>query len=130
MNAVTTTAGLLDRAFALFEAGRYPEAADYFRAALVLDPEEEDAQIGLGCCLGELGRHAEAAVVFGIAAATARSDGAWPTLLAADALARCGEGTMARGALAWFAEIARSGAVADEHKNMAAQISARLGRDA
>lgn len=123
----TTATRLVERGFRLFEVGRSAEAAETFRAAVVLDPEDEDAQVGLGCSLVALGRHPEAAIVFGIAAATAVSNGAWPTLLAADALVACKEPEKARGALAWFAEIERSGPVLEEQRELAAQIALRLG---
>lgn len=119
---------LVDEGFALYESGRAGQAEEVFRAAVVCDPANEDAWIGLGCSLDEQERHAEAAMVFGLAAATASSSGAWPTLLAAEALLACGEEAKARGALAWFEELERAGMVAEQQRTMAAQIRTRLGR--
>lgn len=114
--------------FQLFEQGRWSEAEASFRAAAVLDVDDEDAWIGLGSALMQQARCAEAAIVFGTAAAIARSSGAWPTLLAAEALMESGDPARAGQALAWFDAIAASEQITSEQASVARGLRRRMER--
>jgi Flp pilus assembly protein TadD len=57
----------LSRGLALERVGRYAEAAEAFREAARLDPDDIDAQMRLGLVLREMGRDDEANEAFRMA---------------------------------------------------------------
>lgn len=117
---------LTDLGFMLFGEGRWEEAATAFRTAAVANPDDEDAWLGLGSALVRQERFEDAAIVLGTAAAIARSSGAWPTLLAVEALLGSGDVRRAQQAMAWFDALEASGGVDEEQRTMARSVRATL----
>jgi len=116
---------LTDIGFLHFEAERWKDAETSFRSAALQDPDDEDAWLGLGSALRQQARNQEAAIVFGIAAAIARSSGAWATLLAAESLLEAGARGKAREAMAWFDKLVEREGVTEEQLELARALQKR-----
>ena len=117
---------LTDLGFARFQEERFADAESCFRTAAVANPEDEDAWIGLGASLMKQERAADAAIVFGTAAAIARSNGVWPTLLAAEALLQAGELERAAQAMAWFDHLEATAELGEPERDLGRTLRARI----